>query len=70
MTEPTRTTTTGDPRKDSRQRGDGAEDLRGDDLHHTESAMFSANSRGIVQAWREKFRRRPGVSSSNTPGSS
>ncbi len=58
MGELPRTTTTGDPEKDLRTRGDGASDTRGDHLHHAEDARLVANTEGIVGSWRERLRRR------------
>jgi hypothetical protein len=52
-----RTTTTGDPKKDVRTRGDGASDTPGDHLHHTEDDRLMANSAGPIASWRERLRR-------------
>jgi hypothetical protein len=57
MSELPRTTTTGDPGKDVRSKGDGATQVPGDDLHHVEDDRLIANVNGVVEAWRERLRR-------------
>ena len=58
MSDLPRTTTTGDPDKDVRSKGDGATDVRGDHLHHSEDDRLIAHSQGVVAAWRERLRGR------------
>ena len=57
MSELPHTTTTGDPRKDVRSKGDGAVDAPGDALHHAEDAQLFAGF-GFVTAWKARLARR------------
>ena len=53
-----RTTTTGDDARDVRRAGDGAVDRASDHLHHAEDDVLLADSRGVVAAWKLRWRRR------------
>ena len=53
-----KTTTTGDPDRDIRKKGDGAVDRRGDLVHHAEDDVLIGNALGFLPAWRARLRRR------------
>jgi hypothetical protein len=61
------TTRTGDPDKDVRSSGDGADDVPGDEMHHAEGERVLANIGGFMDAWRERLNRRQGGRSSRRP---
>ena len=53
-----KTTTTGDPDRDIRKKGDAAVDRRADLVHHAEDDVLIGNSLGFLPAWRARLRRR------------
>ena len=57
MSDLPRTTTTGDPAKDLRAKGDGAPDRSDDHLHHAEDGRLFAHANGFLASWRERLGR-------------
>lgn len=52
------TTTTGDPDRDIRKKGDGAVDRRAALVHHAEDDALIGHALGLVPAWKARLRRR------------